>query len=88
MKDSPQVSSCWLFFETIIMMHGTMNVKKIVALYVLIRHAVDDIRQAGRYKSISGWPTVHTVHGDSRWQVHNLGAYSIGHVRKKVRMNT
>jgi len=26
-KDSPQVSSCWLFFETIIMMQGTMNVK-------------------------------------------------------------
>jgi len=26
-KDSPQMSSCWLFFETIIMMHGTMNVK-------------------------------------------------------------
>jgi len=28
-KDSLQVSSCWLFFETIIMMHGTMNVKEI-----------------------------------------------------------
>jgi len=60
---------------------------KIVALYDFIRHAVDDLRQPGGYKNISGWPTVHTVQGDSRWQVHILGGHSIGHVRKKVHMN-